>query len=48
MIKLNIGYRARTTAINKLLGTIHNPYKLIRLDVLDKIKKLEKKKGLGK
>lgn len=44
--ELNIGCGRRTTAINKILGTTGNPGKLIRLDVLKKIQKLEKQNGL--
>lgn len=36
--ELNLGYRARTTAIKKILGTTTNPYKTIRKDIVEKIR----------
>ena len=40
--ELNIGYKTRTTAINKIIGENSLPCRFIRVDVLDKINKLEK------
>ena len=39
---LNIGYRARATVIKKILGTTVNPYKTIRIDIVEKIEALHK------
>lgn len=44
--ELNIGYKTRTTTINKLIGENSIPYRFIRVDVLDRLTKLKMKRGV--
>lgn len=41
--ELNMGYRCRTNTMRKILGTTNNSYKTIRIDIVEKLKKLHKK-----
>lgn len=42
---LNMGYRGRTNTMKKILGTTNYSYKTIRIDIVEKLKRLQKNNG---
>lgn len=42
---VHLGYRSRTQAMQKVLGTSFPSYKTIRLDIVERLRKLHKEKN---